>query len=52
MIGAYQRVAEDLANFDTTDGHEIFLECLQIGEEVGKVLNRLFEFDISPEAIL
>lgn len=52
MIGTYKRVMEDLANFETTDGNTIFLECLQLGDEVGKVLNHLFEFDISPESIL
>ena len=47
MIGTYLRIAETISEFTIDDNHEIFLEMLSIGWEVGKVLRYLFEFDIS-----
>lgn len=46
MIGAYRRVTETLAYFDTSSDHEVYLQCVKLGWELGKVLRILFEFKI------
>ena len=48
MIAAYQRVYKTIAKFTTSDSHDVYLEMLSIGWEVGKVIRIIFEFEVLP----
>ena len=46
VIGSYQRVMMTLNRFDFSDEHEIFLQAVSIGWEVGKIFRIILALDI------
>lgn len=45
FIGHYNRIMKKYAVFDTHDNHDVYLDSLYIGREMGEAVRTLYSYD-------
>lgn len=46
FIGFYERISMKVINFNTENSHDVYLDSLYIGRELGKALRIVFSFEV------